>query len=523
MSSAFRRTLPARPDLEQQRKLAKDLLRAFRGGDHEAVARVRAELPDKQSISLGDAQFVLAREYDFANWRELTSEIANRVTGSLSPIEQFKKAIRDRDAKALRRVLARHQEARAIINDPIFGFDSPALVSVADNGIEMVDVLLEFGADPNRRSSWWAGGFHPLHSARGAIAERLLAAGAIPDACAAANLDRAELLAEMLTKDPARVHERGGDGKTPLHFARSRRVADLLLGAGADPDARDVDHRSTPAEWMLGDDSDDTRLELAKYLVERGASADIFLAVALGLTDRAKTMLQRDPALLSLRTSQGEYGEKPPSSFHIYQWTIGPNMTPLQTTARFRQHETMRMMEAFARPEERLLLACHLGKRDEALAIVRAHRGIVEALGADDRRALTDEAWAANAPAVELMLELGFDPSIPSASGPTGGTALHCAAWEGSVDCVGAILRYPAGRALIDVREKTYHGTPLSWCSHGSVNCGNPRADHPAVARMLLAAGASVYPEMADWQGSDAFMAVIEEAMAANSDRGHTA
>ena len=522
MSSAFRRTLPARPDLEQQKKLAKDLLRAYRGGDKDAVARIRAELPDKQRISLGDAQFVLAREYGFANWRELRDEIATRVTRGLPPVEQFKKAVRDRDANVLRRVLDQHQEARAVINEPMFAFDSPALVAVVDD-IDLVDALLSYGADPNRRSDWWGGGFHPLHSARGAVAERLLAAGAIPDACAAANLDRADLLADLLAKDPACVHERGGDGKTPLHFARSRQVVDLLLGAGADLDARDVDHRSTAAQWMLGDDPDDARLELATYLVERGASVDIFLAAALGLTDRAKAMLQRDPTLLSLRTSQGEYGEKPPSSFHIYQWTIGPNLTPLQTAAKFRQLGTMRVMEGFAPPEQRLLLACHVGNRDEALAIVRAHPGIVEALGADDRRALTDEAWTANAPAVELMLELGFDPSVPSVSGPTGGNALHCAAWEGSVDCVEAILRYPAGRALIDVRETTYRGTPLSWCSHGSVNCGNPRADHPAVARMLLAAGASVNPEMADWQGSEAFMAVIEEALGANSERGDTA
>jgi hypothetical protein len=55
----------------------------------------------------------------------------------------------------------------------------------------------------------------------------------------------------MLDADPKRVHERGGDGQTPLHFARSREVVDLLLERGADPDARDVDHRATPAKWML--------------------------------------------------------------------------------------------------------------------------------------------------------------------------------------------------------------------------------------------------------------------------------
>ena len=73
--SAFRRTLPPRPNLEQQKKLAKDLIDAFRAGDSEAVARIRAELPDKKSIALADAQFVLAREYGFASWRELKQRI----------------------------------------------------------------------------------------------------------------------------------------------------------------------------------------------------------------------------------------------------------------------------------------------------------------------------------------------------------------------------------------------------------------------------------------------------------------
>ena len=513
MSSAFRRTLPARPDLDQQKKLAKELKREFHNGDAHAIERVRAELPDKQDISLADAQFVLAREYGFASWRELKDRIDRQRAEALPPMEQFKRAVRSGDAKTLGRILERHEEVRSSIDAPIFAFDSPALVAVSADHVDVIDVLLRFGADPNRKSDWWAGGFHPLHAARGVAAERLLAAGAVPDACALASLDRLELLATMLAEDPARVHERGGDGKTPLHFARSRRVVDLLLDAGAEIDARDIDHRSTAAEWMLGDSPDEARHELAKYLVERGASADIFLVAALGLADRARTMLESNPALLALRTSQGDYGEKRPSSYHIYQWTIGPNLSPLQVAANFGQTETLAAMERFASPEQRLLLACHRGDRAAAREIVDANPGIVERLGPNDRRVLTDEAWAANAPAVELMLELGFDPAVRSISGPAGGNALHCAAWEGSADCVAAILRYPAGKALLEVRDPNYGGTPLSWCSHGSMNCGNPRADHPAVARLLIAAGARMDPAMADWEGSDAFMAVIDEAL----------
>jgi ankyrin repeat protein len=401
-------------------------------------------------------------------------------------------------------VLRRHAAARGAINDTMFSFGGTALTSTGDN-LDVVDVLLEFGADPNRKSDWWAGGFHPLYGASPAVAERLLAAGAIPDACAAAHLDRVDILARLIAEDPARVHERGGDGKMPLHFARSRDVVDLLLDAGADLDARDIDHRSTAAEWMIGDAP---RIELARYLVERGASADIFLAAALGLADRARALAIADPSVLTLRTGQGDYAEKPPSSYHIYLWTIGPNFTPMYTAAKFGRGrmEVVRALSDLIPVEQRLLIACHQGNTDAAREIVRTHPGLVESLEGADRRALTDEAWTANAPAVELMLELGFDPAAPSVTGPTGGNALHCAAWEGSPECISALLRYPSGRALLESRDPRYGGTPLSWCCHGSRNCGRAAADHASVARLLIEAGAHIDPEM---ECSEAMQAVL--------------
>src|ERR1051325_7252262 len=98
MPSAFRRSLPVRPDLEQQKKLAKDLIRAFRAGDREAIARMRAELPDKAELSLADAQFVLAREYGFSSWRDLREKIASGNATQRPPLERFARAIDDADA-----------------------------------------------------------------------------------------------------------------------------------------------------------------------------------------------------------------------------------------------------------------------------------------------------------------------------------------------------------------------------------------------------------------------------------------
>jgi ankyrin repeat protein len=485
MSSPFSRSLPARPDLTQQKKQAKELLQSFTAGDAEALARFRALLPDKRRIALADAQFVLAREYGFADWAALRRHIEAGVEATASPEEHIRHAFRRRDASAVRRLLERHAELRERINAPVFPFDSPAILACA-NDRAMVDVLLDFGADPNRRSAWWAGGFHALHVASGDAAARLLAAGAIPDACAAAHLDRPDLLGPMIAEDPARVRERGGDGQTPLHFATSRTVVDLLLAAGADIDARDVDHRATAAEWMLDHKRGAGRYDLARYLVERGASADIFLAAALGLTRNVRAMLQANPELLDRRTGQGAYAEQPPSSYHIYFWTIGDSRSPLDVAAQFDQQETLDAMLEIASPLQRLVLACRRGDEAGARSVLRERPGIIESMTASDHRAVTDAAWNGDARAVALMIELGFDPR---ASGHDSGTALHCAAWEGSAETVAALLRHRDARALVAIRDAHYDATPLGWCCHGS-RFGNPGHDHAGVARQLLEAGA---------------------------------
>jgi ankyrin repeat protein len=491
MSSPFARSLPSRADLAQQKKQAKELLQSFQSGDTEARARVRAVLPDKKKIALADAQLVLAREYGFTNWAALKNHIESRTEPTTSPEERMHKAFSRHDANAVRALFESHPELRKRINEPLFAFDSPAIVAFAKDPA-IVDVLLDFGADPNRRSDWWAGGFHALYSATGSAADRLIAAGAIPDACAAAHLDRPDLLARMIADNPARVHERGGDGQTPLHFATSRAVIDLLLAAGADIDARDVDHRSTAAEWMLDQKRGAGRFELARYLVERGASADIFLAAALGLADRVSAMLHANPRLLDLRIGRGTYGEQPPSSYHIYFWTIGDSCSPLDVAAQFEQQETLRIMSEFASPLQRLLLACRRGDEAQARMLLREHPGIIESMAPDDHRAISDAAWNGDARAVALMSDLGLDPRTP---GHDSGTALHCAAWEGSAETVAVLMRRPDARSLVAIQDAHYGGTPLGWCCHGS-RFGNASHDHAGVARLLLEAGAEPAPTL---------------------------
>ena len=411
-------------------------------------------------------------------------------------VAEFRHAIEARDPSRLRHLFQREPAARSLVDAPLFSFDSPALAHVSGgNDVAFVDALLELGADPNRPTSWWAGGFHPLHGASPAVAERLIRAGAEVDACAAAHLGLVDRLRAILHADPERVHERGGDGQTPLHFAHSREVADLLLDGGAEIDARDIDHRSTPAQWMLEGRRGAGRYDLAGYLVERGATVDVFLAAALGLTDRLRAMLEGDPSLPRRRTGQGEYGSEPPSSYHIYFWTIGQNRSPLQAALQFEQPEAADVIRGFAGPGQRLLEACAGGDAREAHRLLREHPLLMEELAPEDHRVLADAAWAGDVTAVELMMELGFDPA---ARGHDGGTALHCAAWEGSAGSVAAILREERGRGLVHDRDPSYGATPFGWCWHGAVHRGAAKANHAAVARLLLDAGAEAPPDADD-------------------------
>ena len=67
--------LPARPDLDQLRHQARELLRAARRGNPDATARIRA-VSDR--LVLSSAQLALAREYGFASWARLKLEVDRR-------------------------------------------------------------------------------------------------------------------------------------------------------------------------------------------------------------------------------------------------------------------------------------------------------------------------------------------------------------------------------------------------------------------------------------------------------------
>ncbi len=68
------RRLPVRPDLDQLKHQATDLLRAIREGDPSAIADLRQHHPklvEPANARLADAQLVLARSYEASSWPRL--------------------------------------------------------------------------------------------------------------------------------------------------------------------------------------------------------------------------------------------------------------------------------------------------------------------------------------------------------------------------------------------------------------------------------------------------------------------
>jgi hypothetical protein len=72
------RPLPVRPNLDQLKHQAKDLLRGIHAGDPEALADLKEHHPDPKDPSnakLADAQLVLARSYQASSWTRLVQAV----------------------------------------------------------------------------------------------------------------------------------------------------------------------------------------------------------------------------------------------------------------------------------------------------------------------------------------------------------------------------------------------------------------------------------------------------------------
>jgi ankyrin repeat protein len=339
--------LPRRPSLEQYRKLAKDLVRACRSRDAEALARfadrwlaslsqalqttheqlahwdadraaglvetfARRHLAAR--CSLGEAQFVVARSHGFPSWPRFVEHL-DRVARGGGAFEAAVDAVVAGDEAALRALLAADPGLVRARSDREHG--ATLLIYTSANGVEsyrqrtpgnvvrIAEILLEAGADVDATAALYGGACATLdlaatsgHPRAAGVQLPLLQLLLDRGARVAAGMVRACLAngcpeaAAHLADRGARVHlvEAAGLG-------RREEVERLLDGGGVTPEQM---NEALLHACVAG------HTEIAEILVRRGAdlaatTADgqtaAHQAVIGGRLETLKMLLRHDPPL----------------------------------------------------------------------------------------------------------------------------------------------------------------------------------------------------------------------------------
>jgi len=397
-----------------------------------------------------------------------------------TPLGDWKAAIERGDTEAVRALFTRYPELSDQVNAKIFAFDSTAIFC-GRNNVELVDILLEHGADINEKTGWEAGGFGILEDLPFAMAQPLIERGAVVDIWAAVSLNDKEQAVELLQQDPKLIISRGGDGKHPLHYARDIEMVDLLVSHGGIVDARCIDHGSTPLQYLIENH------DVVFRLLEHGARPDIFMAAYWGATVQANQCITAAPDCCNARLGSGVWTHH--GMGDIYKWTIGHDATPLQV-ARRRQHPNfVDFILRHASPKTILTDAIWNGDRAAVDKVCRLNVDVVSQLIANDSAAMSRAAWEYNFPAVATMLDLGFDPHKV---GVHDSSPLDRAAFHGYADIIDLLLRHDPDPPIHGKNE--FGGTPVEACLHGlrhGWKTGHPQ-DHVESVRLLIEAGSTV-------------------------------
>jgi ankyrin repeat protein len=511
------RQLPPRPNLEQLKHQAKDLLQTARRHEPGARARFRvlpafASLPnyalDQAAVSLHDAQSVIAREHGFDSWKALRERVEELTLGFEAAVGQFLEAATggrgDRAERILalhpgiahanlwtalvlgdaERVTARLDQNPSLATKPggprgweplhyvcytAMAHDSPAR---AEGLAAIARRLIALGADPSTRFPW------PHHNVHRAVlwgasriaramplVNALLDAGAdpndgvtLPMAASAGDIPVLEaLLAHEANVDQAWAT----DGSTALYailnWSRTPDGAVWLLEHGADPNAVFAENGETPLHAVARA----WDVPLAVAMVAHGG--DIERTRADGRTPYAVAELNGNRAVADWLLAQGASPELP--------------------------------------EVDRLVAACSRGDRGTADALFAGNPHLRDEITDDHYLAFHQAAERGDVRALDAMLACGFDPNRPDVG--IGKTALHSAAMAGQPDAVRLLLAHGAS---VTVRDREFHGQPLIWAAEGSRTEHRQGRDFAAVGKLLLEAGSPV-----EWEaGAEPAEGVLE-------------
>ena len=483
-------TLPANPNLDQLRHQAKDLLRAAKAGDADALRELR-RVSDRDTLDA--AQLAVARRYGFASWAKLKAGVDARNVELAEQAIAFCQASVNRIGVAVRMLdatpeLAGYSLATAVVlgdaarvaedlrrdpslatrTDPRWGWSPLHLACAsrwcqldparADGLLAVAKLLLDAGVDPTATTSGRRADWTPLRCviasansgpSNRALAELLLERGTVPNDhdlyLAGFAHDRHQLLPMLIAKTPnlAEVAEQALAAPISSNDTESART---LLTAGADPNHyKDDDGQPVPIVWAA---------------LKAGCGRE-FLEL-----------------LLDHRANPNAAG---PDERTPYQLATEAGQTELADL--LRRHGA----DDTATSTDRFLSACRRADRADAEQLLNDDPDVLERLSNQERAAIFRAAEHGETAAVELMLDLGFPLET---RGDDGGTALHAAAYNGSTQTVRLLLDRGAD---VEARDTTWNDTPLGWAAVGSGE--RPRTNNAAnwieTTRTLLEHGAS--------------------------------
>ncbi len=141
-------------------------------------------------------------------------------------------------------------------------------------------------------------------------------------------------------------------------------------------------------------------------------------------------------------------------------------------------------------PADFLIGACVRGDRPAVDRLLVANRGLVKSLTPNDHSYVAAVARSGNLPAVEIMLDVGFD--IDAKADDVVASALNYAGARGDVAMTKLLLERGADRGSKNQHGGDALGTAL-WCA---AHFRNPAGDYSATMRLLLDAGLPLSEEM---------------------------
>lgn len=299
------RRLPVRPNLDQLKHQAKDLLRGIRRGDPTAIAEFNARHPvlrvetgrgliasstegEEKQIKLADAQLALARAYEAPNW--------TRVVEACQLVD----AIWRDDIETVRELVTRNPRLiheSALIRDSNWG---PPLSYAANLGRnEIIKMLYELGATDLEH--------------------------AIDRATLQSQIDTARMLYGMMGSPPL-----PDDALSGAAYTLSATGTALMLEYGARVKGTNGE-RLAPVRVVLESDSrnPDAKHQILEMYVKHGIELPDTPVMALhrGRLDLLEDHLQRDPNLLQRRFTHEEIY---PPEFGCHDEILATQGTPLK-------------------------------------------------------------------------------------------------------------------------------------------------------------------------------------------------